>query len=184
MNMLEFAYSYPNLMSPQKEMLLRYHTKLEKMSPETKLGFIAVYGSSEEGPVIASIGFLAMADMASFLGFSTYIGNTIASMIKEIDSGDRVVGDKRQTIATAASLLAYSKILRDEGLEVASAEVFDMNLVHDYISTLLCFLHLYRCCLLPDEVIDYYDGTILNNWLATCNVPMVKPLVTEETYFH
>ena len=184
MSSLDLVIDLTNIAIANKAVLVKYSEQLAIMEPMAKTNLIAIHDSQVEGPVIASIAFLAMVDVASFQTFANYINGIALEMLDEVVSGKRDVGDKRQVICTAASLKAYIKIMQDESREVAACSEFSIDCVLMYVSTLLCFLHLYRCCHAANEVLDFYDDTYVKNWFSICGIPLIQPFNAAQVSYH
>jgi hypothetical protein len=183
-NLIEIIFATHDNTKRHKETLLRYNSHLSEMQKSYQQYLIAIYLGSDEGPAITSIAYLAMADMAAFMRFNSYLNGVAADMIEEIGSGARKVGGKHQASATIESMQCYARLLHKNGMEVAASPEYNIDLVLDYTSVVICFLHLYRCCMEPDEVLDHYDGTWLRGWLSACGIPLIQPLVLSATSFH
>lgn len=184
MKLLDITFDMPSITDTRKEIMLRYHSLLAMMDTPVQEGFIAVHGSSDQGPAIARIAFLAKVDLNGFMVFAKYVVKIATDLVADLDTGKMVVGSKQQTIATASSVMAYAKIMHDQYLAAAAHHEFEMDMILDYASTLFCFLHLYRCCFKPDEVIDTYDESFLNDWFNACDVPVVQTIRAKEICLH
>lgn len=184
MKLLDIAFDFQSVTLRHKEILLYYHSQLAMMEKSTYDGYLAIYNSSDQGPAIARIAFLVYVDCKLFMQFAKHVVKVATDLLQEVDSGKRYVGDKRQTIMTAASLSSYAKIMHDECLLIAVEPVFAMNPVLDYASTLFCFLQLYRCCMAPNEEHETYDEVYLNEWFNACDVPMIKSFKIDQVCLH